>query len=62
MDEVDEIAANIYDEFSIYWPLKMSDAHTLAWMYAHEESMQYQDNLADALMELNHAVKTPITD
>lgn len=53
MSEADEIAESIYQKHQECWPVTRKQAEALAWVYLYHESQQVQDNVADALMELN---------
>ena len=53
MSEADEVAAAIYEQHHICWPITRAQAVALAWVHLYHESQQVQDNVADALMELN---------
>ena len=53
MSETDELAAAIYEMHKECWPVNRKQAEALAWVYLYHESQQIQDNVADALMELN---------
>lgn len=53
MTEADEVAASIYEKHKECWPVTRKQAEALAWVYLNHESEQMQDNVADALMELN---------
>jgi hypothetical protein len=53
MSEADEVAASIYEKHKASWPLTRKEAVALAKAYLSHESQQVQDNVTDALMELN---------
>lgn len=57
MTEADEVAASIYEKHKECWPVTRKQAEALAWVYLYKESQQVQDNVADALMELNHDLR-----
>lgn len=53
MDEVDEVAHAIYDQFPEFFPLSNTSARALAVTSLEVgESLQLIDNLADALMQI----------
>lgn len=54
MTEFDELAQVIYEEEKAFWPITRQSAVALAWVYHPDESEQFLDNLADALMEIRH--------
>lgn len=54
MTEADEIAAAIYDQDKVCWPLTRKEAEALAWVYLENGATQQMiDNVIDALLELN---------
>ena len=53
MDEVDEVAHAIYEQFPEYFPLSITSARALAASsLGEDESHQLIYNLADALMQI----------
>ena len=53
MSEADEVAASLYAKHKASWPLTRKEAEALAKAYLSHETYQVQDNVADALMNLN---------
>ena len=54
MTELDEVAASIYEKHKESWPITRREAQALVFLYLREETKQLQDNVVDALMELNN--------
>jgi len=54
MTELDEVAASIYERHKESWPVTRREAQALVFLYLREETKQLQDNVVDALMELNN--------
>lgn len=54
MSEFDELAEVIYGHDKNVWPINWREAKALAYTYHPTVSEQFADNLADALMRINH--------
>lgn len=55
MSEFDELAEVIYDQDKKIWPINWREAKALAYLHHPTASQQFIDNLADAIMRVNHA-------